>query len=82
MQVHAMTSDFNPDVDIYNDYKESDASSLNGKVTLRERVNAVYKVLDGLRKQGNRSISNIAMNAERRATRYNMFIFSSSKCFS
>ncbi|CBI15984.3 unnamed protein product, partial [Vitis vinifera] len=78
MQVHAMTSDFNPDVDIYNDYKESDVSSLNGKVTLRERVNAVYKVLDGLRKQGNRSISNIAMNAEHKATRYNMFIFSSS----
>lgn len=64
-----MTSDFKPVMDIYEDYRASEVSSLNGKVTLRERVNAVYKIFDGLRKQGNRSLSNIAMNAEHRATR-------------
>ena len=71
-----MTSDFKHIMDIC-DYKESELSSLNGKVTLRERVNEVYKIFDGLRKLRNRSISNIAMNAERRATRINMSIFSS-----
>ena len=71
-----MTSDFKQIMDIC-DYKESELSSLNGKVTLRERVNEVYKIFDGLRKLGNRSISNIAMNAKRRATRFNMSIFSS-----
>ena len=71
-----MTSNFKQIMDIYSDYKESELSSLNGKVTFRERVNEVYKIFDGLRKQGNRSISNIAMNEERRATRFNMSIFS------
>ena len=71
-----MTSDFKQIMDIC-DYKESELSSLNGKVTLRERVNEVYKIFDGLRKPGNRSISNIAMNAEHKATRFNMSIFSS-----
>ena len=56
-----MTSDFKQIMDIC-DYKESKLSSLNGKVTLRERVNEVYKIFDGRRKPGNRSISNIAMN--------------------
>ena len=72
-----MTSNFKQNMDIYSDYKESELSSLNGKITLRERVNEVYKIFDGLRKQGNRSISNLATNAERRATRFNMSIFSS-----
>ena len=56
-----MTSDFKQIMDIC-DYKESKLSSLNGKVTLHERVNEVYKIFDGLRKPGNRSIGNIAMN--------------------
>ena len=72
-----MTSNFKQNMDIYSVYKESELSSLNGKLTLRERVNEVYKIFDGLRKQGNMSISNLAMNAERRATRFNMSIFSS-----
>ena len=71
-----MTFYFKQIMDI-SDYKESKLSSLNGKVTLRERVTEVYKIFDAPWKPRNRLISNIAMNAERRATRFNMSIFSS-----
>ncbi|KAK9279775.1 hypothetical protein L1049_013457 [Liquidambar formosana] len=63
-----MSSDFGLDAVISHDCEEPEPSSLNGKVTLGEKVNAVYKILDGFRKQGNRSIRNISTNAERRTT--------------
>lgn len=65
-QVCEMSSEFKVDV-ISHDFEESGLSSLNGEVTLAERVNEVYEVLNDNRKQGNGSISNIVTNTERRA---------------
>nr|XP_023873309.1 GDP-mannose transporter GONST2-like [Quercus suber]XP_023873310.1 GDP-mannose transporter GONST2-like [Quercus suber]POE84763.1 gdp-mannose transporter gonst2 [Quercus suber] len=61
-----MSSEFKVDV-ISHDFEESGLSSLNGEVTLAERVNKVYEVLNDNRKQENGSISNIVTNTERRA---------------
>ncbi|KAL4610223.1 hypothetical protein ACB092_08G036000 [Castanea dentata] len=61
-----MSSEFKVDV-ISHDFEESGLSSLNGEVTLAERVNEVFEVLNVNRKQGNGSISNIVTNTERRA---------------
>ncbi|KAM3691631.1 hypothetical protein ACB098_08G028500 [Castanea mollissima] len=61
-----MSSEFKVDV-ISHDFEESGLSSLNGEVTLAERVNEVFGVLNVNRKQGNGSISNIVTNTERRA---------------
>ncbi|XP_075634604.1 GDP-mannose transporter GONST2-like isoform X2 [Castanea sativa] len=60
-----MSSEFKVDV-ISHDFEESGLSSLNGEVTLAERVNEVFEVLNVNRKQGNGSISNIVTNTERR----------------
>lgn len=60
-----MSSEFKVDV-ISHDFKESGLSSLNREVTLAERVNKVYEVLNDNRKQENGSIINIVTNTERR----------------
>ena len=56
-------------LDVVNSHgiEESELSSINGEVTLNDRVNATYKVFDHIRKQGNGSITNLVTNAERRA---------------
>ncbi|KAE8039239.1 hypothetical protein FH972_011667 [Carpinus fangiana] len=56
-------------LDVVNSHgiEESELSSINGEVTLNDRVNATYKVFDSIHKQGNGSITDLVTNAERRA---------------
>lgn len=60
-------SDFKLDVPMTQDREELEFSSLNGKTSSSEKINAVYKILNSIHKQGNRSIRKFATNAESRA---------------
>lgn len=62
-----MSADFKLDVVTSHDIEESELSSINGEVTLNDRVNATYKVFNDISKQGNGSITNNVTTAERRA---------------
>lgn len=63
-----MSSDFKLDAVVSHEFKEADLGSLNQKVRSGEGVNVVYKILDGFRKQGKRSISSITKNVEHRTS--------------
>jgi hypothetical protein len=62
-----MSAKIKLDVVNSHDIEEFELSSINGEVTLNDRVNATYKVFNDIRKQGNGSITNLVTNAERRA---------------
>ncbi|KAF9598798.1 hypothetical protein IFM89_031466 [Coptis chinensis] len=51
-----------------DDCKDPEFGSLNRTVTFGKRSNLVYKILDSILKQGNRSFINIATNAVRSVT--------------
>ncbi|KAK3206495.1 hypothetical protein Dsin_020541 [Dipteronia sinensis] len=59
-------SEFKLDVVIPGDSEDPKSSSSNGNVTLTEINNWLYRMLNGIQKQGYRAISNITPNSERR----------------
>ncbi|KAH1115113.1 hypothetical protein J1N35_008491 [Gossypium stocksii] len=57
-------SNINLDEVVCRDSEESELSSWNEKVTSDEKVNRVYEILNGIHKQGQRSLGSITPNVE------------------
>ncbi|KAA8543756.1 hypothetical protein F0562_022067 [Nyssa sinensis] len=62
-----MSSDLKLDAVICHDSDKPEFNSLSGKVTFGERANMVHKILNGFRRERNRSTNSISTNVERRA---------------
>lgn len=58
-------SEFKLDVTIHGDSDVSESSSFNGDLSLSETGNGLYRMLNGVQKQGYGVISNFATNPRR-----------------